>query len=101
MNIWVSQIYVTPGVRFPFSWRMQVRLSDKLTSLVGPSPEFQARYGGGYEVGVNLSAKTGIDANVIAGPTVFKKTKSVEYTLFLPFDRIMGPGEFRVSGEYT
>jgi hypothetical protein len=35
-----------------------------------------------------ISAKRGISDNEIRGPTVFKKDKDVEYTIFLPFDVI-------------
>lgn len=36
-----------------------------------------------------ISAKQGIQNNEIKGPTVFKKTKDVEYTIFLPYDIII------------
>ena len=37
----------------------------------------------------NISAKTGITDNEVRGPTVFKRTRDVEFTIFLPFDTIV------------
>ncbi|MFN6301346.1 MAG: hypothetical protein ACK42H_04065 [Planctomycetota bacterium] len=34
-----------------------------------------------------MSAKEGLAKPEIKGPTVFKRDKDVEYTVFLPFDR--------------
>ena len=34
-----------------------------------------------------MSAKEGLARPEIKGPTVFKRDKDVEYTVFLPFDR--------------
>ena len=88
MNVFFSQIYIEPGVDFPFSYHFQRRLSEQVTSLVMPSARFLAKYGDDYKLIFNVSAKQVIQVNEIRGPTVFKKTKDVEYTAFLPFDVI-------------
>ena len=41
-----------------------------------------------------ISAKQGIPTSEIRGPTIFKKDKSVEFTIFLPFDEIPNGAAF-------
>jgi hypothetical protein len=60
-----------------------------VTALVEPSAKFTNAYGRDFELTFNISAKQGLADNEIKGPTVFKKTKDVEYTVFLPFDVII------------
>jgi hypothetical protein len=93
MNVSIGQIYIKPGVKFPFSHLMQIRVSDELSALVEMSPEFQSRYGPDYSFIVNVSADTGIVDNLIKGPAVFKRTRDVEYTVFLPYDVIIMAGD--------
>lgn len=88
MKIAVRQIYVEVGVSFPFSHRMQVWLSGQLSDVVALTPEFTKAYGDDFYVVVNISARRGLNETEIKGPTVFRKTKDVEYTLFLPYDVI-------------
>jgi hypothetical protein len=64
-----------------------------VTALVKPSPKFIKKYGREFELMFNVSAKRGIRENEIRGPSVFRKTKDVEYTIFLPFDVIMRDAE--------
>jgi hypothetical protein len=89
MKVWFRQIYVEPGVNFPFSHLFQRRLSRDVTALVEPSAEFLRKYGSEFEMTFNVSAKQDLLDNEIRGPSVFKKTKDVEYTVFLPFDVII------------
>jgi hypothetical protein len=89
MKIWFGQIYIEPGVSFPFSYRFQHRLSEEVTALVLPSAKFIDTYGSDFELMFRISAKRGIEDNEIKGPTVFRKSHDVEYTVFLPFDAIM------------
>lgn len=93
MKVWFGQIYIEPGVSFPFSHHFQRYLSEKITALVAPSVMFIKEYGSDYELMFNISAKTTIQDNEIKGPTVFKKSKDVEYTIFLPFDVITSSSE--------
>lgn len=88
MKVYFSQVYIEPGVRFPFSHHFQRRLSQEVTSLIEPSQEFLSKYGDDYKLVFNVSTKKSITENEIKGPTVFRRTKSVEYTVFLPFDVI-------------
>ncbi len=89
MKVSVSQIYIKPGVSFPFSHVMQRLLSSELSNCVEASAEFKTQYGTGYHLVVNMSADTDIVDNVVRGPTVFKRSRSVEYTVFLPYDMIL------------
>jgi hypothetical protein len=88
MNVYFTQIYIEPGVRFPFSHHFQRYLSKEITALVSPSPLFLARYGSDFRLHFNVSAKPIILECEIRGPSVFRKTKDVEFTVFLPFDVI-------------
>jgi hypothetical protein len=90
MRVSIGQIYIVPGATFPFSHHMQLWLGEKLSSACNEPGEFQKRHGADFELMVRVSAKKGTSENEIKGPTVFRKTRDVEYTLFLPFDTIAG-----------
>src|SRR5262249_42555215 len=89
MKVWFGQFYIEAGAVFPFSHHFQRRLSHEITALVQPSPKFTETYGADFEVMFRISAKHDLDDNEVRGPTVFKKKKDIEYTVFLPFDKIM------------
>lgn len=84
MKLFVGQVYIQPGVRFSFSHLFQKWIGEKLTELIVPSDSFLDKYPGGYDVIFRLSAKSEIYNTEIKGPTVFKKDKQIEYTIFLP-----------------
>ena len=84
MNIFVGQIYVEPGASFPFSIFFQQYLSRVLTSSVSASQCFQEKYGKDWSLTFRMSAKQRLGENQIVGPTVYRKGKSVEYSIFLP-----------------
>ena len=88
MKIYVSQIYIQVGVSFPFSHHMQLWLGEQLSTMITITPEFRQTYGVDFDLIVQISARKGLVQNEIKGPTVFKKTKDVEYTIFLPYDVI-------------
>src|SRR5438132_14279232 len=85
MKVWFGQIYIGPGVSFPFSHHFQRRLSHEVTALVEPSEKFIKKFGREFELMFRISAKQKLKRNEIRGPTVFNKTRDVEYTIFLPF----------------
>jgi hypothetical protein len=97
MMVHFGQIYIEPGVHFPFSHHFQRRLSEEITALVEPSAVFRKKYGNDFGLTFNVSAKRGISDNEIRGPAVFKKTKDVEYTIFLPFGVITRSSEAPTS----
>ncbi len=84
----LRQIYVQPGVDFPFTHECQKFLSYEMTEAVVVSDQFVKSYGDSFSLTFNISAKKGIRDNEIKGPSVFRKTGDVEYTIFLPFDTI-------------
>ncbi|MDR3406481.1 MAG: hypothetical protein P4L99_28615 [Chthoniobacter sp.] len=90
MKIHFGQIYIESGVSFPFSFQFQRHLSDEISALVAPSAKFTQDYGDDWQLMFRVSAKRGICDNEIRGPSVFKKDKDVEFTIFLPFDVIHG-----------
>ena len=89
MLVHFGQIYIEAGVSFPFSHHFQKRISKEVTALVEPSVTFIKKYGRDFELMFNVSAKQALLENEIRGPTVFKKTRDVEYTVFLPFEVII------------
>ncbi len=89
MQVSFTQVYIEGGVDFPFSHHFQHRLSREASALVEPSSKFVKKYGEDFELIFYISAKRGLQDNEIRGPTVFKKAKDVEYTVFLPFDVII------------
>jgi hypothetical protein len=89
MKILCGQIYIEPGVSFPFSSAAIRYLDEGLSGLVTPSDEFVRNYGSDFKLVFNISAKKSLEKYEVRGPTVFKRTKDVEYTLFLPFTVIV------------
>jgi hypothetical protein len=89
MRVAFGQTYIEGGANFPFSHHFQKRLLEEVTALVEPSPKFCAKYGKDWDLIFNISAKKALRDNEIRGPTVFRKAKDVEYTIFLPFRVIM------------
>jgi hypothetical protein len=86
MKIYVTQIYIQAGVGFPFTHRFQQFISRELTNRVQLSERFIEQYGEDFDLTFNMSAKSEIADTEIKGPTVFRRDKDVEYTIFLPFD---------------
>lgn len=86
MEVAFSQIYIEPGVSFTFSWQFQKAITAFATSTVEISAKFMGKYGINFKLIFNVSAKQQIKENEVRGPSVFRRTKDVEYTIFLPFD---------------
>lgn len=82
----LRQVYLQPGIEFPFSHIMQRWITNELSRLTTGDEGFAERFGADFTLCVNLSAKSAITVNEVLGPTVFRSTNDVEYTLFLPFD---------------
>jgi hypothetical protein len=89
MKVAFSQVYIELGANFPFSVHFQRRLTKDVTALVQPSAKFIEIYGSDFELIFRISAKHNLSDNEVRGPTVFRKAKDVEYTIFLPFDVIV------------
>jgi hypothetical protein len=94
MNIYFGQIYITPGVSFPWSIHFQRLLGETVTPLVSPGPRFIAQYGENWNLMFRISAKRGILSSEIRGPSKFRKDRRVEYSIFLPFDQIPAGSDF-------
>jgi hypothetical protein len=88
MKVTVCQVYVKPGVTLPFSHHMQRRLAGELSTMLLPSSAFTTKYGADFSLVLNISAEAATSETRIAGPAVYRRTRDVEYTLFLPFDAI-------------
>ncbi len=90
MKIHFGQIYIEAGASFPFTHKYQLAISENVSKLVVPSDSFVSLYGQDYELMIRVSAKKGLKENEIKGPTVFKKEKDIEFTIFLPHDILIG-----------
>jgi hypothetical protein len=75
----------------------QGRISEILSELIQPSDDFVRKYGSNFEIVFYLSAKKNIPKPEIAGPGVYKKTREIEYTIFLPHDG----SEAKALGDYA
>ena len=85
MNIYVSQIYIEVGANYPFTHHFQKFLSRSLSDRIVMSRAFATRYGDDFDLIFNMSAKSELEDTEIKGPTVFKRDKYVEYSIFLPY----------------
>ena len=86
MKVYFGQIYIEVGASFPFSHHLQLRLSEEVTSAVQPSVEFSKKFGDDWSLMFRISAKRKQDETEICGPAVFRKSKDVEFSIFLPID---------------
>ena len=86
MKLLVAQIYIEPGVTYPFSHHFQLWLGQELTNRVQPSQAFLQVYPEDFDLIFRVSARSKITEPEIKGPTVFKPDKDVEFTIFLPHD---------------
>lgn len=87
MRVVVRQIYTRVGISFPFSHLLQVYLTSVLSTLAAASAsKFEAKFGAGFELVINVTAVAGTIHTSIKGPTVYKRDHDVEFTLELPFD---------------
>jgi hypothetical protein len=88
MKIFIGQIYIKAGVNFPLSLRFQQWFADALSARIKPSQQFTDKFGADFDLGFRISARDDISHTEIKGPTVFKRDKTVEFTIFLPHQRI-------------
>ena len=84
IKIFIGQIHIKAGISFPFSLRFQKWLGDALSELVEVSSEFSSKHGSDFGLGFRISAKDDIEEPEIKGPTIFKRDKTIEYSVFLP-----------------
>lgn len=89
MNIYFAQIYIQAGASFPFSCEFQKYLSTEISSMTEPSVKFISLYGSEWNIMFRISAKKEIELTEIKGPTLFKKNKDIEYTIFLPYQVVL------------
>jgi hypothetical protein len=85
MKIFIGQIYIKPGISFPFSLGFQKWLGDSLSERIEATEPFKKEFGVDARLGIRISAKENIDQPEIKGPTFFKRDKCVEFTIFLPY----------------
>ncbi|MCB2378237.1 hypothetical protein LGH70_11620 [Hymenobacter sp. BT635] len=85
-SINVSAIYSEAGVNFPISYLFMRLLREQLAQL---EPQhhavYQAKYGLDFTLGIILSAKSNTSQLEIKGPSLSKKYKVVDDTLYIPF----------------
>jgi hypothetical protein len=86
MKIFLGQIYIKPGISFPLSLRFQQWLGDELSQRVEISEAFSRTYSEDFGLGIRISAKADIAEPEIKGPTIFKRPRNVEFTVFLPYE---------------
>ena len=84
MRIYVSQVYVQPGVRFPFSALFQKRIGEELTSRVTVTDRYLNSEFRDFSFIFNMSAKAELQKPEIKGPDKNKRDKRIEYSVFLP-----------------
>jgi hypothetical protein len=101
VKIYFGQIYVEPGISFPFTHEFQKFLSQEVTSIVFPSSKFIHDFGEDWDLIFRISAKQKLENLEVRGPTKFNKDCDVEYTLFLPFDRLMNSSHTNVDAFET
>ena len=90
MNVYVSQAYIETGSAYPFSHHFQRFISREITARVSPSEYLTKKFGEEYNIKFRMSAKSAIPEVEVRGPTVYRDTKDVEFTIFVTFDKSQG-----------
>jgi hypothetical protein len=90
MNCSLSQVYVEPGVNFKFTTVFQRKMKLVLSSSLEPSALFIKKYSN-YSLHFWMSARIGIPEPEIKGPGIYRRTKDVEYSIFLPHSGVPQP----------
>ena len=88
MKLFYGQLYTQAGSSFPFSHVFQQFMGARTTELVKPSSTYINGHGEDYSLMFRISAKRELAINEIVGPTVYKKDRDVEYSIFLPYTPI-------------
>jgi hypothetical protein len=87
MRIYFGQIYIEVGVWYPFTQEFQVYLSELATQDTTGTERFCSKYGDDFDIVFNISAKAALRTAEVKGPSVYKRDKTVEYSVFLPYDK--------------
>ena len=83
MRVYASQFYIEYGITYPLSFYFQDWLSEELSNLVEASEDFHWAYPNDFDLMFRISAKANIKVPLIFGPTIYRREKSVEFTIFL------------------
>ena len=67
MEVSFGQIYTEVGASFPFSYRMQVWLSKRISRLAAPGPKFVTKYGADFAL---IAFHANPDSSAIASVNV-------------------------------
>jgi len=85
MKFYFGQIYIQAGTKFPFSYLFSEWLDEVVTECVEASPHFDKKYPD-FRLIIRISAKAGLREPEIRGPSVFRRDKDVEFSVFLPHE---------------
>lgn len=85
-----THIFIQAGIKFNFSYKLHLFLSDEISALLTPSLKFLKLYNvEDYTLIFNISAKKELAINEIVGPLTNRKNKEIEFTIFLPYSVII------------
>src|SRR5262245_56694701 len=89
MKVYFTQIYADVGANFNISHKVISELTDRVNKELVDENVFELKYGEGYRLGFVISAKKDIDDMVIKGPSISGRYKTVEYIIYLPYEKVM------------
>jgi len=87
MDIFFGQIYLEPDAVFPFSFKFNGWLTEQVARHVVDSDGFRGAYPGIMRLGFRISARKGLESVDLRGPTIFKRAKDIEFTIFVPHNK--------------
>jgi hypothetical protein len=85
----ISSLYVEVDISFPISHKVDQLILDKMISNLPRENQQIVKNGQAYDLGVIVSTKKQIIEMSIQGPSFSKKYKMVDYTLWLPYSKII------------
>jgi hypothetical protein len=85
MKCYFSQVYIDPNARFYFSHKFQKTLGEIVNREILDWNGFALIFDSEFNLIINISAKSGIAYPEIVGPGVFRKNRTVEFTVFIPY----------------
>ena len=87
MKLMISSLFVEPGFYFNVSSNVRELISKEISPLLTQSILFTKRYDQ-YDLGLIISTKKGLEDLKVQGPEVDKNLKSVDYVLWMPYEKI-------------
>ncbi|HEY5750637.1 MAG TPA: hypothetical protein VIU12_31460 [Chryseolinea sp.] len=89
MSFGYGTIYMEEGVVFPISYKIGDLIIDEMQARLPKESQQVVVKGEPFSLGVVISTKKSKTELSIQGPSISKKYKMVDYTLWIPYEKVI------------